>query len=650
MGEEMGNIHNEKIHIAVVIVGWNMDYRLELLDGMYEAADLYHCALHIYTCMAGFDENNLFGKGEYDIFELPDYTLYDGIVFISNTVFAESVVQRLSLKFSELDIPVICTDRRMKNFGFMGTDNYVAMKSMVEHMVKVHQYKRFKMLAGPKNNRESNLRIRAFRDVLQERGIEVCDDDIYNANFTMYGAIDAIHYFLNTGKELPDAFICANDLMALTICWELQRLGYEVPKDVAVTGFDNIIQTKTSRPSITSIGRAKKKMGMESVKLLIQHIRGEKDNIDFYIPYELCIRESCGCNIKPEILFDEYSNQLFNDDMDNRLMNLLASMMEDDLTGCRTYEDFIASIRKHVPRRFINKFFVCLNRSVTDMLKNDSGAIEKLLQYEKNVACYDPYFTVPVAYDYGIFNSYEKQSFTDIMNLINDDTHIINRDHEDIAYFMPLHYRDRCYGFMAFAGNRANITNEFIGNYVRKIANALEQLRIHHIEKLTISKLEDLYETDSMTGLYNRFGYKKRISELVTRYENSEDSIMVQFFDMDDLKSINDVYGHDMGNKAINIVASCMRQVFQDEFLIRYGGDEFIALGVNQTESNMSLKNKQFIEMLDKESKRGMFKQPINVSIGYHIAKHPEKANADIWINLADKEMYQDKLKKKRLR
>ena len=85
-------------------------------------------------------------------------------------------------------------------------------------------------------------------------------------------------------------------------------------------------------------------MGTEAVKLLIQNILGEKDNIDFYIPYELCIRESCGCNSKPEVSFDEFSSQFYQYDMEIRLMNLLASMMEDDLIGCRNYEDFISSI------------------------------------------------------------------------------------------------------------------------------------------------------------------------------------------------------------------------------------------------------------------------------------------------------------------
>lgn len=644
----MNKLQNEKLHIAVIIVGWNKDYRLELLEGMYEAADLYHCVLHIYTCMGGFDDNHAYSKGEYDIFELPDYELYDGIVFISNTVFAESVVQRLSLKFEELNMPVICTDGRMKNFGFMGTDNYVAMKCMMEHMVKVHHYKNFKMMAGPENNRESNLRIKAFTDVLNDNGIKVEKDDIYHANYTMTGALNALHYFLEQSSKLPDAFICANDLMALTICWELKKLGYNVPGDVAVTGFDNIKQTKSCRPSITSIGRAKQTMGKEAVSLLMQHITGEKDCIDFYIPYELCIRESCGCNIKPQISFDEFSEDLFNNDMDKMLMNLRANAMEDELITCRTYDGFIRSIRNHVPKRFIQKFFVCLNSSVAEMLSSENVVIDKMINYDTDSSQYDRYFTIPVAYDYGSYSSYDKMNFMDILALIDQNHNTELDGHEDIAYFMPLHFRERCFGFLAFGGNRANITNELIGNYVKKIANSLEQLRIHRIESLTIKKLKDLYETDSMTGLYNQFGYKKCMNELVARYETSNDSILVQFFDMDELKLINDVYGHDVGNKAINIVANCMKKVYKDEFLIRYGGDEFIALGTNMTDEMIMEKNQAFKELLIEEAQKNNFIHPLSVSIGYYIAKHPEKADADLWISRADKAMYNNKVKKKK--
>ncbi len=644
----MSSVHKGKIHIAVIVVGWNMDYRLDLLNGIYEAADFYHCSLHIYTCMGGFDEEHPFGKREYEIFNQPDYKLYDGIVFVSNTMFAESVVQQLSVKFSELNIPVICTDNRMKDFGFMGTDNYIAMKSLVEHMVKVHNYKSFKMLAGPKANQESILRVNAFKDVLKENGIEVKEEDIYYANYCMDGALNAVHHYLDNGEKLPDAFICANDVMALTVCWELQKMGYDVPRDVAVTGFDNVSQTKTSCPSITSIGRAKQQMGKESIKLLVQHILGERENINFYVPYVLCVRESCGCNIKPQISFDDYSRELYQYDMEKILMTQLSSKMEEDLIGCTNYGEFINSIRNHMPERFIQKFFVCLNYSVADLLQNESGTIEKLLEYEKNIPGYDSYFAVPVAYDYGQYSSYEKLTFTDIIHLVNNENNNVSKEHEDVTYFMPLYFREHCYGFISFAGSKANIINDFIGNYVRKISNSLEQLRIHRIENLTICKLEDLYETDSMTGLYNRFGYKKRIMELINRYETSNDSIMVQFFDMDELKLINDVYGHDIGNKAITIVTDCMRQVYRDESLIRYGGDEFIALGINQTDSTMKAKNKLFRELVKKEAARRKFKHPINVSIGYHIAKHPEKADAERWIDLADKAMYKDKSNRKR--
>ncbi len=644
----MNKIQYEKLHIAVIIVGWNMDYRLELLEGMYEAADLYHCSLHIYTCMGGYDENHAFSKGEYDIFELPNYELYDGIVFVSNTVFAESVVQSLSQKFATLKIPVICTDRRMKNFGFMGTDNYVAMRSMMEHMVKTHHYKRFKMIAGPENNRESNLRIQAFSDVLQSNGIKVEDGDIYNANYCMTGALSALHYFLEQNSKLPDAFICANDLMAMTICWELKKLGYDVPGDVAVTGFDNIRQTKSCRPSITSIGRAKRTMGKESVSLLVQHILGQKEDIDFYIPYELCIRESCGCNIKPEVSFDEFSEKLYDGDMDKMLMNQLANVMEDDLITSRSYDGFIKSICNHIPKRFIHKFFVCINSSVAEMLRSETGVIDKMIDLEAENSQYDKYFSIPVAYDYGTINSYEKMEFTDVLDLIDSNHNTEESEHEDVAYFMPLHFRERCFGFMAFAGNRANITNDFIGNYVKKIANSIEQLRIHRIESLTISKLKDLYETDSMTGLYNQFGYKKCMNHLVARYETTNDSIMVQFFDMDELKLINDVYGHDMGNKAITIVANCMKQVYKEEFLIRYGGDEFIALGVNLTDDVIREKNKVFKELLLIEAKKQNFSHPLSVSMGYYIAKHPEAADADMWISQADKAMYKNKVKGKK--
>lgn len=103
-------------------------------------------------------------------------------------------------------------------------------------------------------------------------------------------------------------------------------------------------------------------------------------------------------------------------------------------------------------------------------------------------------------------------------------------------------------------------------------------LAIHH---LTISRatFERLSRTDMLSGLLNRRAFLHEVS-----MAPSDSSLVL--FDIDRFKAVNDVYGHDVGDRVIIAVAAKMAEVFQDEHLIaRIGGEEFAILIVKLTSS-----------------------------------------------------------------
>jgi diguanylate cyclase len=147
---------------------------------------------------------------------------------------------------------------------------------------------------------------------------------------------------------------------------------------------------------------------------------------------------------------------------------------------------------------------------------------------------------------------------------------------------------------------------------------------------------------DETTGLYNK-NYLKEIDEgKVTYIKISYLSLI--FADIDNLKEINDKYGHLAGDKAIKIVGHAIRGcIRKGDIAVRYGGDEFIILLPNQNRmaaEKVAIRIKEEIEKIAKE-------ESINIGISVGIACNHHELNMEEMIRMADEELYKEKEIKK---
>jgi diguanylate cyclase (GGDEF)-like protein len=113
-----------------------------------------------------------------------------------------------------------------------------------------------------------------------------------------------------------------------------------------------------------------------------------------------------------------------------------------------------------------------------------------------------------------------------------------------------------------------------------EVARQTAQLRESHTELQEAHRaLEDLARRDSLTGLYNRRMAEERLQEMFSRQRRNQAPISVVLVDVDNLKLINDLGGHDIGDSVLKSVACACRSVFRaSDLLVRYGGDEFLIL------------------------------------------------------------------------
>jgi diguanylate cyclase (GGDEF)-like protein len=163
------------------------------------------------------------------------------------------------------------------------------------------------------------------------------------------------------------------------------------------------------------------------------------------------------------------------------------------------------------------------------------------------------------------------------------------------------------------------------------------------------ARLHDLVKqqaiTDPLTGLANRRAFNDRLDEEIQRSNRYQHSFSLLILDLDGFKSVNDTYGHIVGDKTLQEAANCLQSIVREtDFLARYGGDEFALILPETTKANaLALIPKINQKLTDCPMPWPDNRVPkLRVSTG--IANFPEDgATADMLISLADSTLYQAK-------
>ena len=176
------------------------------------------------------------------------------------------------------------------------------------------------------------------------------------------------------------------------------------------------------------------------------------------------------------------------------------------------------------------------------------------------------------------------------------------------------------------------------------ISNVLERLRINRRMQDLVDKLSDMYVSDVLTGLKNRYGFEEDSKQMFERVDGGEHTLAIITIDMDDLKGINDNYGHAQGDVALRAIANSMSAAcFSDEICYRVGGDEFQVLALDYDESDVKRYFERFNGFLADYNARTKRPYKVYASFGYAVCTDKESHSLGEWMTLSDNMMYENK-------
>ncbi len=177
----------------------------------------------------------------------------------------------------------------------VATRERLAVRDIMHHLLR-GGHRRIAHLAGRLDTPPGQVRFQGYRQALQQAGIPFDEALVRYGTFEPEGVADLVASLFAVPRPAdgPSALFAANDVMAIEAMRALSRLGYRVPQDVAVCGFDNIPQAAAVTPALTTVGQDMQAMGRIATEMLLQRLAGADvpSARHVSVPHQLLVRES----------------------------------------------------------------------------------------------------------------------------------------------------------------------------------------------------------------------------------------------------------------------------------------------------------------------------------------------------------------------
>ncbi|MBR5974600.1 MAG: GGDEF domain-containing protein [Clostridiales bacterium] len=563
-------------------------------------------------------ENPLHAEGLKKILSLPNYSDYDGIILCSDTLHHAGLNYELLEKLtSATDLPPVVSVRAEESgFYAIVPDNRQIMYDIAKYVIEKVGCDDIGFVMGREDLKDAHERLAGFGDAMQEAGYEVHSDMIFHGNYWTNQGPETADFFTRKDGTLPKAIICSNDYMAIALIDELMLRGYSIPKDTIITGVDNLDAAAVHVPSLTTSDIPEETLGHAAIDCLEKIYNGEDVDINITVPGRLILRESTG---------DKMEDRDY-DEMHRRLDALQ-----------RNYYDK-------------TRAFVLLSSDYEDVLSYD--------------ACV--HYTLDNLQGYGLFSQIYLCKYCEndrqLVGYCTDDkctrsdisfpnSQILPAEFDiplpGLRIFLPVFYKSEVYGYTCFAlkDDVKYILDEKLEFTMVLLGQTLNRLRLY--DKLfEVNNIMDLYIKDALTGLYNRRGFERKITEFFENGKTKEHKIAVASIDMDCLKEINDTLGHAAGDEALKGIAHCLESVLQEgEIAARMGGDEFEAVLILNNPARIGQFIRSFRNAIKKANAENRMDYTLGASVG--TCEVSEFETLMECMNKADKIMYIEKKTKK---
>ncbi len=597
----------------------------------------------VFSTLGHRNSSNYYDELEKAMFTFAPVEKLDGIIITPDTYQMEGFSEKLyEMLNTRVTCPVVSIRDHSAPCDRVSTDEAIAIRPLLRHLLDDHGLKRVHFLAGFKGHPDSETRLQGYYDEMAAHGLPLPENAVYYGTMWRSGGDVACDYFLQEGLPIPEAIVCANDYMAQAVTDELVNRGFRVPEDICVTGFDNVEDQAAFSIPLTTLEQDYEGMIAKAFDRLSYRIGRREEGLpddppmDIGLPVKLIVRRSCGCRWDEER--DVRQERLMEDSIQMQCIRIRETSQmyfSIDMNASNTMEEMHSTImRRRDDVSEMRDFYLCCFEE-TPGTGETEGYAERLTPHATLVSAVQNHQELGMPMER--FNSTQ---------LLPD--WVWDSDEQQSFFVRLLHQRDSIYGYCMIRYDEGHIPSIFFHQWNVTISSALRHL-------FNQQKLQRLYEErrlssiiDPLTGLYNRRGLEELVTPTWAQRCRGGEVVTILSFDMDNLKPINDTHGHSAGDAALQTVADALRRLqWEGAVSARIGGDEFLVFLPGCDEQNARAAMEQIEASLHQLNIERGNKFEVGMSGGAYTASLTPESTLEKCIRQSDERMYGIKRQRK---
>ena len=547
------------------------------LSGFFEEAFHLDYDVCVFSMYLKYQDTGSREVGDANIFNLVEFDKYDAVLICSDRIRTPGTSEGLYWRLKqEFDGPVLVVGDYVDGYESINIDHRRNIEILTDHLIEVHGYRNIVMLDGWESSANSSLKKDGFLDSLKRHGLKADDNLIHYGSCWYDSGRELAGELAESRDGLPQAVVCADDYMALGLASELERLGINVPGDIAVVGYDTMEQNDERTVPLTSVDISAREDGAYAARWIDARLNGrapEKYECGAAIHWGA----SCGCRKCMDKQAGRKRSVWDIKEKPGSYGSYYNHMMED-LLSQRDYRDFYNTVFQYANiDGNLKNFSLCLNEywNAPEVMM---GANAFRVGYTKNM------YRIIKLGETG--NAIDFDDCFDVSRLVPELCS--DRSEPDAYVFTPLNFDDRCFGYAVVShGKACKAYDSSYSTWLKQIMQGMEAFyRQASLQKL-LDKVNASQIRDDLTGMYNYNGFVGRCREMCDDALEKGKRIMLLSIDMNGLGQINARLGRKTGDEAIQSLADMIvSSIGKSDVCMRMCNDEFVVASQVEDESD----------------------------------------------------------------
>lgn len=289
---------NGRLTVGFLLASLHIGASRALWPGLLDAAERRD--INLISFPGGrLHASNAFESQRNLIFDLASPQCLDGLITWASSlggVLSPGETSAFHQRYQGL--PMVSLAQFIDGLPTVALDSYLGMRALLKHLIQDHGYTRLAFVRGPEEHYYAQERYRAYLDALQAYDLPFIPELVTRPLRWESGA-EAVEILLDERNLQPgkdfQVIVAVSDMLALWALKNLQARGFDIPGDVAVTGFNNSIEERLTTPPLTTVDQPFYHQGAKAVDVLLAQLAGETVPALMTLSSSLVVQQSCGC-------------------------------------------------------------------------------------------------------------------------------------------------------------------------------------------------------------------------------------------------------------------------------------------------------------------------------------------------------------------